>query len=211
MSFLIFAPGSLLPRIGGFYICALQLFYIFTGNHGIWNWNIICLTIISVSLFPNSFSRFFRRSGPPKKNPSKNSQKKSKFLGFYSKFAIFICFFVIMFGAIPLAKGVSVGNLHVPDPLIETYRNFIFPLKIVNFYGPFPVQQQRIQLVIQYSFDAHVWYDFNYHQLPDSQLNTSPPLLFFPPVISRLDYQLWIAASSEYEKEIWFVFRCFCF
>ena len=71
-----------------------------------------------------------------------------------------------------------------PEPVLELYR-FVYPFKIVNFYGPFYlVRRERMDIVVQGSIDAQNWYDYDNWYKPDSNLARRPA--FASPHISRV-------------------------
>lgn len=215
--FLIVGP-QLFRRTACLYIILLQVFYLATGNFGTYHWNVIalCLLLLDDGLFPGTFKRICSvrktkikaaqeaqwASGvrKPPTQLKKQKMRSSKPRAWHKRVSMLLAVFVIVMTTIPLTT-VTQGTVTTPKPLLDVYKK-IYPFKLVNLYGPFNrVQKERFELVLQGSLDAQTWTDYSFLYKPDNNIWRAPAYL--SPHISRLEYQLWIAAQGEYQQEVW--------
>lgn len=218
--FLIVGP-QLFRRTACLYIILLQMFYLATGNFGTYHWNVIalCLLLLDDGLFPGTFKRIcsvrktkikaaqeaanLQWASGVRKPPAqlkKQKMRSSKPRAWHKRLSMLLAVFVIVMTTIPLTT-VTQGTVTTPKPLLDVYKK-IYPFKLVNLYGPFNrVQKERFELVLQGSLDAQTWTDYHFLYKPDNNIWRAPAYL--SPHISRLEYQLWIAAQGEYQQEVW--------
>jgi hypothetical protein len=101
----------------------------------------------------------------------------------HSRLTILVAVLVVVLTTVPLSVMTSKAVM-APAPVLDLYR-FLYPFKIVNFYGPFYlVRRERMDIVIQGSIDAQNWYDYDNLYKPDGHLARPPP--FASPHISRV-------------------------
>lgn len=86
------------------------------------------------------------------------------------------------------------------------------PLRLVNSYGAFGhIGKKRYEIVFEGTDDRTLGPDAIWHayELPakPGDINRRPP--WVAPYHHRLDWQLWFAAMSDYEKNPWLVHLCY--
>jgi len=106
---------------------------------------------------------------------------------------------------------VVVGGAHVLSaifprsdrlPKAEYMLNILEPLRSLNSYGLFRVMTTvRHEIVVEGSIDGHTWLAYEFKYKPGN-LYKRPG--FVEPHQPRLDWQMWFAALSSPEREVWF-------
>jgi hypothetical protein len=92
-----------------------------------------------------------------------------------------------------------------PGPLITAY-SWVTPFRSFNNYGLFAVMTtNRLEIVIQGSNDGVAWRDYEFKYKP-GDVKRKPG--FVAPHQPRLDWQMWFAALSNYQRNPWFVEFC---
>ena len=78
----------------------------------------------------------------------------------------------------------------------------ISPLNIVNNYGPFAVMTTtRNEIIVEGSIDGINWRAYKFNHKPD---DLDKPLAWITPHQPRLDWQMWFAALTTVERQLWF-------
>ncbi|MDX1518705.1 MAG: lipase maturation factor family protein [Gammaproteobacteria bacterium] len=76
------------------------------------------------------------------------------------------------------------------------------PLNAVNNYGPFAIMTtERNEIIIEGSNDRVDWKEYGFRYKPDA---LDKPLRWIIPHQPRVDWQMWFAALSRADREIWF-------
>ena len=89
-----------------------------------------------------------------------------------------------------------------PRPLSFVYE-YVEPFRIANGYGLFRVMtKDRREIIIEGSADGIDWLPYEFKWKP-GDVNRAPG--WCAPHQPRLDWQMWFAALSSYEREQWFV------
>ena len=95
-----------------------------------------------------------------------------------------------------------VSPVSYPSAFISTV-NTIRPFHIVNRYGLFAVMTtSRPEIFIKGSSDGKEWKTYKFKWKPEN-LNKAPA--FVAPHQPRLDWQMWFAALSNYERNPWLI------
>ena len=190
--FLIFGPRRI--RYTG---CAVLVFYecliFLTGNYCFFNLLTIalCLLLLDDSVWRLPGNREF--SGP--KETKLISIRKKKFPPWLGVGALGIC---IMLYAVPLL--VTSGNY---PSIYVAIANAIRPFHIFNSYGLFAVMTtSRPEIIILGSDDRENWYPYEFKWKPGNVVNKPE---FVAPHQPRLDWQMWFAALSNYERNPWLI------
>jgi len=104
--------------------------------------------------------------------------------------------------------GLGMGHLirtftgDAPAPLREVIR-YTAPLNIVNTYGLFAVMTTvRNEIEIEGSDDGEHW---SAYELPYKPGDVNQAPRWVAPFQPRVDWQLWFAALSNYQRNPWFV------
>ena len=184
--FLIFGPRRI-RYIG----CAALVFFdvliILTGNYGFFNLLTIalCLLLLDDSVFARWLSTKGEKSKVSVFVIQKTSLLKVGLLG--------VC---IMLYAVPL--------LTTNHPSIYVYiSKAIRPFHIFNSYGLFAVMTtSRPEIIILGSDDRENWFPYEFKWKPG---NVEKKPKFVAPHQPRLDWQMWLAALSNYERNPWLI------
>ena len=184
--FLIFGPRRI-RYIG----CAALVFFdvliILTGNYGFFNLLTIalCLLLLDDSVFSRWLSTKEGLSNAPVFVLQKKSLLKVGLLG--------VC---IMLYAVPL--------LTTNHPSIYVYiSKAIRPFHIFNSYGLFAVMTtSRPEIIVLGSNDREKWLPYEFKWKPGNVEKTPK---FVAPHQPRLDWQMWFAALSNYERNPWLI------
>mgnify|MGYP005993348565 CR=1 FL=1 len=207
--FLIFGP-QLFRRTACLYVLLLQAFYMITGNFGTYHWNVcgLCLLLLDDAMFPDTIRKLtkVRRRTVQMRGARKLSSSQPRL--WHKRLAMSLAVVLIVLSTVPLSS-IARNGISTPQPLRDVYKR-VHPFRIVNLYGPFyRIPHERFELQIQGSMDAQQWLDYEFLYKPDVDVTRWPPLL--SPHISRLEYQLWIAAQTDYQQEVWLVTRICCY
>ena len=198
--FLVFGP-QLFRRTACLYIMILQIFYLLTGNFATYHWNVIglCLLLLDDAMFPDTIRKLTRIRRNKVQQRGKRKMSSSQPRLWHRRLAISIAVIVIVLSTVPISSVAR--NVSTPQPLLDAYKR-VHPFKIVNLYGPFyRIPLERYELQIQGSLDAQTWVDYEFLYKPDIDVTRWPS--FVSPHISRLEYQLWVAAQTDYQQEVW--------
>ncbi len=190
--FMIFGPRRI--RYTG---CAVLVFHecliFLTGNYCFFNLLTIalCLLLLDDSVWRLPGNREF--SGP--KETKLISIRKKKFSPWLGVGALGIC---IMLYAVPLL--VTSGNY---PSIFVAIANAIRPLHLFNSYGLFAVMTtSRPEIIILGSDDRENWFPYEFKWKPGNVVNKPE---FVAPHQPRLDWQMWFAALSNYERNPWLI------
>ena len=184
--FLIFGPRRI-RYIG----CAALVFFdvliILTGNYGFFN--LLTIALCLLLLDDSVFARWLSTKGEKSKVSVFVIQKKSLLkVGLLG-----VC---IMLYAVPL--------LTTNHPSIYVYiSKAIRPFHIFNSYGLFAVMTtSRPEIIILGSDDRENWFPYEFKWKPG---NVEKKPKFVAPHQPRLDWQMWFAALSNYERNPWLI------
>ena len=194
--FLLFAPRRV-RHLGGVLTILFQLFLIVSGNLSWLNW----LTIaIAIPCFDDRALRFLfpkRWREQVKDLAASPIERRRNRL----RLGVAFCLFALV---VILSKD-PVVNMLSPNQLMNTSFN---ELRLVNTYGAFgSVGQVRHEVIIQGTYDAGItaateWQEYEFKMKPGG-VNRRPGII--SPYHYRLDWQIWFAAMSSYQRHPWLV------
>lgn len=184
--FLIFGPRRI-RYLGCAALAFLDLLIILTGNFGFFN--LLTITLCLLLLDDSVLSRWFSTKGEKYKAPfsvlNKSSLLKAGVLG--------VC---IIFYLIPLL-GIRYPSIYV------SISKVISPFHIFNSYGLFAVMTtSRQEIIVLGSDDRENWYPYEFKWKP-GDVKRKPE--FVAPHQPRLDWHMWFAALSNYERNPWLI------
>ncbi len=192
--FLIFAPRRLRLFSCGLLI-GFQLLIMATGNYCFFNLLTValCILLIDDGTWPDGIKNFF--SG---KTVDKVSSRTSCA---WPRWVTAPLFFLILM----LSSMQFFRTLHLPmtwpEPLV-IMRRWVTPLRIVNPYGLFAVMTTaRPEIVIEGSDDGVNWKPYEFYWKPGDPYRVPA---FVAPHQPRLDWQMWFAALSHFQRNPWF-------
>ena len=184
--FLIFGPRRI-RYLGCAALAFLDSLIILTGNFGFFNILTIalCLLLLDDSVLSKWLPVKIEKYKSPVSVFKKSSILKAGVLG--------VC---VMLYLVPL-----LGNRY-PSFYVSIYK-VISPFHIFNSYGLFAVMTtSRPEIIVLGSNDRENWYPYEFKWMPDD-LKRKPE--FVAPHLPRLDWQMWFAALSNYERNPWMI------
>ncbi len=176
-----FAPRRL-RHIAGLFTIVFQTILILSGNLSFLNWLTI---VIAIPCFDDAaFSRIGFRIRP---RPGAASASRKYMLAALSLLLIWL-------STEPARNMMSSGQV----------MNTSFDrLYILNTYGAFgSVTRTRYEIIIEGSDDAVHWKEYEFLAKPGDPKRAPP---WIAPYQSRIDWQMWFAAMSDYQNNPWFV------
>lgn len=190
--FLIFGPRRI-RYLGCAFLVFQQILIFLTGNYGYFN--ILNLALPLLLLDDTVLSRWL----PDNRKFSISEAKKPVLIGkkiFFAEAAVLIVSITLY--VVPLL--VSPGNY--PSTYLAI-TNAIRPLHIFNPYGLFAVMTtSRPEIIILGSDDRENWFPYEFKWKPGDVMRKPK---FVAPHQPRLDWQMWLAALSDYERNPWLI------
>ncbi len=188
--FLIFGPRRI--RYTG---CAVLVFHqiliFLTGNYCFFN--LLTLAMCLLLLDDTILSRWLPMKSSKSKDTMSVSVWKKRFFAGAGAAALAIS---IMLYTVPLL--VTSGNY---PAIYISIANAIRPLHLFNSYGLFAVMTtSRPEIIILGSDDRENWFPYEFKWKP-GDVAKKPE--FVAPHQPRLDWQMWFAALSNYERNPW--------
>ncbi|HXH23663.1 MAG TPA: lipase maturation factor family protein [Vicinamibacterales bacterium] len=103
----------------------------------------------------------------------------------------------------PVSAAIVAGQLGMGVPAsLGSLVGAVEPLRSVNPYGLFAVMTTtRPEIVVEGSLDGVTWREYTFRHKPG---DVSRRPTWVAPFQPRLDWQMWFAALSTYEREPWF-------
>jgi lipase maturation factor 1 len=96
----------------------------------------------------------------------------------------------------------TLTSRRVMPGIVRSVERFVDPLRVINTYGLFRVMTtRRPEIVIEGSNDGKAWQEYEFKWKP-GDLKSRPK--FVEPHQPRLDWQMWFAALSRFERTQWF-------
>ena len=190
--FFIFGPIRKIRYVAGFLLLLFQVILLINGNYAFLN-ILAIIGIVAVfddKLFKKILPKFIVRK-------AEFAEKNAKFSG--NQFIMSWIIFIIVI----LLSVVVIQNLFSSNQAMNTSFN---QLHIVNTYGAFgSINEVRNELVVQGTNDLvidenTVWKEYEFKAKP-TDINRNLPII--APYQPRIDWQLWFAAFSNYQREPW--------
>jgi predicted DCC family thiol-disulfide oxidoreductase YuxK len=188
--FLLFAPRRFRHTAGICFILFQTMIFL-TGNYNFFN----LLTIfMCLFLFDDAA---IKRLLPSRLLLVIPTTKISKAGMIALSCALLMAIISIYMGTTQISQIVS-SNRNIQGTVV--YR-FLYPLGIVNSYGPFAVMTKvRNEIVIEGSVDKSTWQEYQFKYKP-GDLEKCPG--WVSPHQPRIDWQMWFAALSKPEHQRW--------
>ena len=184
--FLIFGPRRI-RYIGCATLVLLDLLIILTGNYGFFN--LLTIALCLLLLDDTVYSRWFLKKG-------------DKCMATFSVFKKTFILKVGVLGGCIMLYLVPLLVARYP-PFYISITNIIRPFHIFNSYGLFAVMTtSRPEIIFLGSNDRENWYPYEFKWKP-GDVTRKPE--FLAPHLPRLDWQMWFAALSSYERNPWLI------
>lgn len=194
--FLIFVPR--LRRWAFVPLAGLQLLILLTGNYAFFNWLTITLCVLLLDdhilgrVLPGTLTRRLQTAEISPERPPALSTPYHRF------FIPGLAAIVLLLSATQMAGMV----LPVPPPARSVLR-WLAPFRTINNYGLFAVMTtSRPEIIIEGSNDGQTWQAYEFRWKP-GPVGRRPPIV--APHQPRLDWQMWFAALSDYQRNPWLV------
>lgn len=181
-------------HIAGTIIIFIQILLIFNGNYAFLNFLAI---IAAVGIFDDSFFRKIL----PKLIVAKAEEAERNAV--FSKDSFIISWIVVVL-VVMLSVPVVVNLLSSSQAMNTSFNQ----LHLVNTYGAFgSIGTVRNELIIEGTHDEALnentaWKEYDFKHKPGP---VDEKLTFIAPYQPRIDWQIWFAAMSSYEREPWLV------
>lgn len=89
-----------------------------------------------------------------------------------------------------------------PPRIVQKIEGWVDPLRVINPYGLFRVMtKNRPEIIVEGSNDGQIWLSYEFKWKP-GDLSRRPG--FIEPHQPRLDWQMWFAALSRFDRTPWF-------
>jgi lipase maturation factor 1 len=184
--FLIFGPRRV-RYMGCTALVFLDVFITLIGNYGFFN--LLAIALCLLLLDDLVFSRWLPTKGE-KNKASVFVLKKRSFLK------------VGVFGACIILYAVPLLTTNYPSIYVSIAKT-MRPFHIFNSYGLFAVMTiSRPEIIIRGSDDRENWFPYEFKWKP-GDVEKKPK--FNAPHQPRLDWKMWFAALSNYEKNLWLI------
>lgn len=177
----------------GYFIAAMQIGIILTGNYNFFNFTTLVLLL---SLYDDAALKTFL--------PNRLAAKMREALP--KKPAYFIT--PILVAVYTLATVLSsIGQFDQRfigyKPLeLQPLTQLMAPYLVVNTYGPFAVMtKKRYEIVVEGSNDGFIWQEYQFKYKPGDVMQAPRWNIPFQP---RVDWQMWFAALAPPERSPWF-------
>jgi predicted DCC family thiol-disulfide oxidoreductase YuxK len=168
-----------------------------TGNYCFFNLLAIALSLLLLD--DQALTRLLRI-----KQPAGNVRLTRWRNWFFAPFAV-----AILIATVPLVFRASRIRVHWPRPLLYSYYSLhqdFDILRTANSYGLFAVMTtSRPEIIIEGSDDGQTWRPYEFKYKPG---NLAHRPQFCWPHQPRLDWQMWFAALSDYQRNPWFIDFC---
>jgi len=174
----------------------LQLLIILTGNYCFFNLLTLalCLFLIDDQTWPKKSGNF----GQPYSSNKPTLGKRVFFT------EIFLLPLLLLILSISLVSLTSPLKWEMPwADSTKKIRASLRPFYVVNSYGLFAVMtKKREEIIIEGSHDGREWRAYKFKYKP-GDLNVKPA--FVEPHQPRLDWQMWFASLSTFDRNPWFL------
>ncbi len=170
-------------------IGVLQFLILLTGNYAYFNFLTLalCLTLLDDRVLQRWWFRSFRRL-----------QEVTPLPVWREKTVRAVAVVLLAAGGLRVVQAVYPSRL--PGP-ISVAAEALERFRISNRYGLFAVMTTtRNEIVIEGSNDGRIWWPYEFRFKP-GELRRAPPLI--APFQPRLDWQMWFAALSSYQSNVW--------
>ena len=194
VSFLIFGPGRIRYAAGAILIF-FQLLISLTGNYCFFN-------ILTISLCFLLFDDSLLKKVIPGKWRITFKETRSRIHEWKKWFVLGVGQGVLAFSILLYVIPLFISPVSYPS-VFTSVVNTIRPFHIFNQYGLFAVMTtSRPEIFIKGSNDGEEWKTYEFKWKP-GKLNQAPA--FVAPHQPRLDWQMWFAALSDYERNPWLI------
>jgi predicted DCC family thiol-disulfide oxidoreductase YuxK len=184
--FLIFLPRRL-RMAGAWWLIALQLLILATGNYTFFN--LLALALCLFLFDDQALARFV-------------PQEIRTILLSRPLFRIPAIAAAVVVMVLSLSHLIETFSGRLPAPWNAALR-YTAPLQIVNTYGLFAVMTTtRMEIILEGSPDGESWTPYEFRYKPG---NVTAAPRWVAPYQPRLDWQMWFAALSNYQLNPWIV------
>lgn len=192
--FLIFAPRRA-RHVGCALLVVFQGLIALTGNYTFFNLLTVTLCVL---LLDDGFLRRFWPGGKTAYRGDIPFRTRGPLL---PRLRVGLLAAVVLLLTLFQVSGLA-GRVQ-PPVAVQQLMDWLRPLRLVNNYGLFTIMTtRRPEIIVEGSNDLDTWREYEFKWKPG---NVRRPPAFVAPHQPRLDWQLWFAAFSTYERDAWVV------
>jgi lipase maturation factor 1 len=197
-------------------LIGLQVLIALTGNYAFFN--VITIALCVTLLDDATLRRLVPALSGPLRGMSSNTASAAEQQGLFSvgrAFARAASLWPTLLAAglavvtVPASVVILAGQLGITPPgttVVAPLMRAIDPLRSVNPYGLFAVMTTtRPEIIVEGSNDGVTWLAYEFADKVGDERRRPPWVAPFQP---RLDWQMWFASLSEYDREPWFQRFC---
>jgi lipase maturation factor 1 len=197
-------------------LIGLQVLIALTGNYAFFN--VIAIALCVTLLDDATLRRLVPALSGPLRGMSSNTASAAEQQGLFSvgrAFARAASLWPTLLAAglavvtVPASVVILAGQLGITPPgttVVAPLMRAIDPLRSVNPYGLFAVMTTtRPEIIVEGSNDGVTWLAYEFADKVGDERRRPPWVAPFQP---RLDWQMWFASLSEYDREPWFQRFC---
>ncbi len=190
--FLVFARRRA-RRVGFALLIGLQVMITATGNYGFFNLVTLLLTVTMLDDRDLGWLRGGRgANAAPEELPVARSVVRDA--------PAWAAAGVVIAGSLLHAQARFLGADTIPRPALQMLAA-IEPFRSVNSYGLFAAMTtRRGEVTVEGSNDGETWLPYEFRYKPGDVLRRPD---FVQPHMPRLDWQMWFAALTTYERTPW--------
>jgi predicted DCC family thiol-disulfide oxidoreductase YuxK len=187
-------------------LLALQLFILLTGNYCFFNLltMVLCITLLDDAALQKCLPRKWCTLSPANESEAADTWQRHLFRVLRTVLTVPLVLVVLITYYVQFFSMFG-WPLWLPRPLPAIYLR-AEPFRSFNSYGLFAVMTtSRPEIIIEGSNDGENWQAYEFRYKP-GDLRRRPG--FVAPHQPRLDWQMWFAALSDYQHNLWFVNLC---
>lgn len=173
----------------------LMILIMATGNYGFFN---LCTIALCLTLIDDDY---YKKILPKKILEKFNAGEHKASQNTFKKYALAtITILIFSLSLIPFSR--QLFHFRLSDNWLRKAYHATVPFYLTNTYGLFAVMTTtRPEIIVEGSQDGINWqaYEFKWQA---GQLNQAPRNVI--PHMPRLDWQMWFAALSNYQRNPWF-------
>ncbi len=187
----------------------LQCLIALTGNYAFFNLITIalCLTLLDDSML-RRLAPAFVRSSSTRPAKAQHSAERRIVRNVVAGWPMLLAA-ILAAVTVPVSLVTLTGQMGMTLPastLVYPVMRAIEPARSVNPYGLFAVMTTtRPEIVVEGSRDGVTWLSYQFTDKVGDERRPPPWVAPFQP---RLDWQMWFAALSDYDREAWFQRLC---
>ncbi len=206
--FFIFLPRRLRQTACVAFL-ALQVSILLTGNYCFFNLltMLLCLALLDDSAVGRVFRFEWFNQGACSSAAETGPNRGGRAWGLRQWPRLVTVPLALVAVVVSLVEFSAMFRLPMPWPRpILSVCEWLAPFRSFNSYGLFAVMTtSRPEIILEGSDDGQMWFEYGFKYKP-GELKARPK--FVEPYQPRLDWQMWFAALSNYQRNPWLISVC---